>query len=66
MVAFAPLLQRSLELGLVPPCAPPSHSLQPMLQPTLIHRQVWADSHGCVPFLQTHGTWNGSGPPFQT
>ena len=55
MVAFMPLPQRSSRLGLAPPLAPPSHSLQPIVQPTENHRQVCADSQGSVPFVQAHG-----------
>lgn len=55
IVAFLPLPQRSFLLGFDPPLLPPSHSAQPIVHPTENHRQVCADSHACVPFLQAHG-----------
>jgi hypothetical protein len=54
-VALMPLPQRSTLLGLVVPLSPPSHSLHPMEQPTDIHRQVWAEAHGLLPFRHAHG-----------
>ena len=55
IVACLPLPQRSIMFGLAPPASPPSHSLQPIEQPTENHRQVCADSHASVPFVQAHG-----------
>ena len=39
-VAFMPLPQRSILLGLEGPLSPPSHSLHPIVQPTENHKQV--------------------------
>ena len=54
-VAFMPLPQRSFLLGLEGPWSPPSHSLHPIVHPTLNHKQVCAGAHTSVPFLHAQG-----------
>mmetsp|Transcript_84329 Transcript_84329/g.187299 ORF Transcript_84329/g.187299 Transcript_84329/m.187299 type:complete len:217 (-) Transcript_84329:124-774(-) len=56
-VAFMPLPQRSLTLGFAPPLVPPSGSLQPMLVPTVNHKQVCATSQTSVSFVHWQGSW---------
>ena len=65
MVATMLLLQRSCPFGLAPPLLPPSHSAQPIEQPTDIQRHVCADSHTSEPFLHAHGHVALSTPPVQ-
>jgi hypothetical protein len=62
-VAFMPLPQRSLTLGFAPPWSPPSHSLQPMVQPTENHLSPQrVDRRTFNRWFSTHGESQGRGP----
>ena len=66
-MAFMPAPQRSTPLGFALPLSPPSHSAQPIEQPTDIHRHVCAESHTSVPLRHAQGLlpcgceWRGKG-----
>ena len=62
LVAFMPAPHRSIRLGLDGPLSPPSGNGQPIVVPTLNHRQVCAEAHTSVPFRHAQGAVPFPGP----